>query len=641
MVSGASVKIGSLVLGNGVTIDQVRRVSDSYLESSLMDKTSDLACSGEKTRYLDSLETLFGSDSDSGLNALLSDYWSAWSDLANNPSGDAERVVLYETGTQLTEQFNTISLSLGDMTDSLNGYIDAAVSDINGITSRIAELNTHITALEAGGGSANDLRDQRDALLSDLSSLVGIKTFEESDGSVSVLTAKGFPIVSGGTTHSLDFSSGKVLWEGSQGDVDITDNLSGGQIGGWLEIRDVTIPTYQAELDDMANSLIYAVNLQASQGTGSDYVSEGLTGSGETDSSGLFSTLPYAGKLDTSADFVLWVRESSTDPAACTKVSVDLSFLDPVDSATLDLSGSANCVNGSYVFTLDPPTATLGGTDDVTVNWSSGRTQGSFTVAAGDLSSVYDVDGMSFSLSAESGPFTGGTFTATTDESGEPSLNVSSVTLSDVADRINTAVTAAGGGVTASVQDGHLVLTPDSSDYAMAFGSDDGTESGLAAILGLNTFFTGTDATSIAVSSSMADTENIPTGRIDPDTGAVLSGDNANALAIASIQDTSIVSRSWTFSRGGSPTSESMEGTPTSIYQALTSEIGIQAKAASAENDSNQDLLDFIQSQRDSVSAVSLDEEVINLTKYQTAYSAASKLLAVADEMLDTLLSIR
>ena len=641
MGSGSSLKIGSIVLGNGVTVDQVKSISNAYLEASLLEKKSGLACSEEKELYINSIENLFSSNTENGLSSLLSSYWNAWSDLSNNPTGDAERVVLYETGVQLAEQFNVLSQNLSDIQVNLDGEISAAVSEINSITSRIAELNTDIVALESGGSSANDLRDQRNALLSDLSSLTGITSFEESDGSVSILTAKGFPLVSGNSTHTLDYSSGSIAWEGSEGDVDITDDISNGRLKGWLEIRDESIPAYLAELDDLAGALIYQTNLQTSQGVGSDYISETITGTYAADSSGLFSTLAYADKIDTASDFVIWIKDSSASPASYTEVSVDLADLDPVPSATLDVSGTANSVNETYVFTLEPPTSVLGGAGDVTVTWSSDLAQGSFTVSAGDLSTVYEVDGMSLDLSAASGPFTDGTFTVTTDSDGSPAENVSSYTLADLATRINTAITAAGGGLTASVADQHMVLSPDSSDYSFAFGNDNGTDSGLAAILGLNTFFTGTDASSMDLNSALADVDRIPTGQVDPDTGAISSGDNANALLTAALQDLDLVSRSWEFKRGSPASSRSLDGTASDIYEALASEIGIEAKSTGIQTENYQTLVDSLQEQRDSVSAVSLDEEVINLTKYQTAYSAASKLLSVVDEMLDELLSIR
>ncbi len=641
MASGTSVKIGSLVLGNGVSVAQVKSVSDAYLESTLMDKKAALACSEEKELYLTSIENLVSSGSESGLSALLSEYWNAWSDLSNNPAGDAERAVVYETVVQLAGQFNALGQSLSDVTVSLDSEIGTAVSEINSITAQIAALNADIVSMESGGSSANDLRDQRSTLISELSSTIGITAFEEKDGSVSVLTAKSFPLVSGNSTHTLSYSSGRVLWNGSDGVTDITDNIENGQVKGWLEIRDETIPGLKAELDGLADALIYRVNLETSTGIGSGYITETMTGSYAADSSGLFSTLEYADQLDASSDFVLWIENAAANPSAYTEVSVDLSNLAPEASAAFDITGKANSVNDTYVFKLSPPTATLGGGGEVTVTWASTMTEGSFTVAAGDLSTVFDVDGMSLDLSAEAGPFTEGTFTVVTDSSGTPSENVSSFTLADLATQINAAVTAAGGGVNASVSDNRLVLSPDSAQYGFAFGTDNGNNSGLAAILGLNTFFTGSGASTMAVASSLTDTDRIQTGLVDADTGTLSSGDNSNALLTAAIQDEELSSTRWEFARGSAPRSESLEGAASGLFENLASDIGIQSKITGIQTENCKELVNSLQEQRDSVSAVSLDEEIINLTQYQTAYSAASKLLSIADEMLDTLLSIR
>ncbi len=547
MTSGTSVKIGSLVLGNGVSVSQVKSVSDSYLEASLMNKKADLACSEEKELYLTAIENLVSSDSENGLSALLSEFWNAWSDLSNNPAGDAERVVVYETGNQLAEQFNALSQNLSDIRVNLDSEIGTAISEINSMAAQIAELNADIVAMEAGGGSANDLRDQRSALLNELSESMGITNFEESDGSVSVMTATSYPLVSGDSVHTVSFSSGRILWNGTDASVDITDRVSNGRIKGWLEIRDENLPEIQTELDGLAESLIYQVNEQTSVGVGTGYLSEPVTGSYATAASGLFSTLTYADRLDTSADFVLWIKNDSASPATFTDVAVDLSTL--------------------------------------------------------STSTTY--------------------------------------TLTDLATDINAAVTAAGGGVTASVADNRLVLTPDSSQHSFAIGTDNGVNCGLAAILGLNTFFTGSNASTMAVNADMSDTDRLQTGQVDAATGDITSGGNSNALLTAALQDEEIQSVRYTFERGKATTSQNLTGTAASLFESLTSEIAIQSKITGIKTENCQELVSSIQAQRDSVSAVSLDEEVINLTQYQTAYSAASKLLSIADEMLNTLLSVR
>lgn len=641
MATNGSVKISGLVFGTGTTVDQITGVMDDYLETSLFEKNSILAAYEEMELYLSNIETIIGTDSDSGLNSLLSEFWNAWSDLSDNPAGDAERVLVYESAKQLAEQFNSIDQALLDISVNIESDLGTGISQVNGLCSEIASLNVDIVALEASGASANDLRDQRSALYAELTDLIGCTSFEESNGSLSILTAEGYPLVSADSTHTLTYSSGRITWEGSAGTVDITDIISGGKIDGWLTLRDELIPEYQAELDSLAEELIYQVNFQCSQGAGETYYSDALTSTYATDSSGLLSTLDYANRIDTSSDLVLWLSDDSGSSTAYTQVTVDLSATAPVSSTTFDLTGTANEINGNYTFEIDPPTAGLGGASDVTVTWTSDVASGSFVVLAGDLSTTYDVDGMNFSLSAVSGPFTGGTFTVTTDADGNPSENVSSYTLTDLVNDINTAVTAAGGGVTASVVDNHLVITPDSEDDGFAFSNDNGSDSGLAAVLGLNTLFTGTDSSTMDVNDVFSDSNLIPFAQIDQETGGIASGDNSNALLVAAIQDMDLVVQNWTFERGASSVSSSMDGTSADIFQTLVSAVGTETKIVGIQVESYENIVEALQAQRDGVSAVSLDEEVINLTRYQTAYEAASKLLGVLDEMLNSILALR
>ncbi len=641
MATTGTIKNGGIAFGTGVKVDQVISECNSYLTDALYNKTNALASSEEMALYMSAIETIFGSTTETGLNYDLSEFWNAWSDLSNNPSGDAERILVYESGVQLAQSISNLHLSLNDVKTNLNLELETAVNQVNTLSQAIADLNVMIRENEANGARANDLRDQRNSLYSELTTLTGCQCFEAADGTLSVMTAEGFPLVTGECFRTLSYASGQILWNGSDGDVDITDDISGGRFNGWLEVRDVLIPEYQAELDSLAESLIYEINLLTSQGMGTDYYSRPITGMYQTDSSGLLSTMDFASELDTSADFVLWIENSSGSTPSYTSVPVDLSSAAPVTSPTMDVSGTANAINSTYAIKLDPPTGVLGGAADVTVSWSSDYASGEFTVAAGDLSTTYDIDGMTFSLSAASGPFTGGTFTITTNDRGHPTENVSGYTLSDLAADINTEITAAGGGATASVVDNRLVLTPDSADYALGFSNDNGTESGLAAILGINTFFTGTTATNISVNDLLTDNTAIQCSQIDQTTGIITSGNNDNALLIASFQDSVIETRNWTFRRGEAATSAIVSGTTAESIQTIVSSVGTKTMTINLTLKADQEMVAFLQSQRDSVSAVSLDEEMINLTKFQTSYSAALKLVSVLDEMLNELLTLR
>ncbi|RJQ48912.1 MAG: hypothetical protein C4530_23985, partial [Desulfobacteraceae bacterium] len=385
-------------------------------------------------------------------------------------------------------------------------------------------------------------------------------------------------------------------------------------------------------------------NLEHCQGAGLSYFSTQVTGTYDTAETGLVSTLAYFDRVDTSKDFKIRIQDGGSDPPSFTEVVVDLSGAAPASSPTIEVSGAANSVLDTYTFTVSPPGGVVGGATAVEVEWSSGLLAGNFTIEAGEVPAVVEVDGMRIEFTAATGPFPQDTFTITADKDGNPAENVSSYTLTDLAGDINTAVTAAGGGVTASVMNNRLVLTPDSNDFSFAFADDGGSgyeDSGLAAALGINTFYSGQDAMTIGVNSLLSDTDHIAAGRIEASTGECVAGDNSSALAIADLQFAALDIPRWVFERGSAASSSASSATAEEYYETMISSLGIKMQSVSRQGEFGQSIVDDLQGQRDAISAVSLDEEMINLAKFQAAYNAASKLLTVADEMLNTLLSIR
>ncbi|MDO9463062.1 MAG: flagellar basal body rod C-terminal domain-containing protein, partial [Deltaproteobacteria bacterium] len=184
-------------------------------------------------------------------------------------------------------------------------------------------------------------------------------------------------------------------------------------------------------------------------------------------------------------------------------------------------------------------------------------------------------------------------------------------------------------GFDASVSGGKLTISVDTGEEptAVGFGFSDDTSSVLAA-LGINTFFDGYDSGSIALNSVITDnTDNIAAGTIDS-TGDYSLGDNENALALADlqIQNVDIGGQSATFD---------------DYYNALVGEIGITARGYNNGYDFSRNMVNQLSQLRDSVSGVSLDEEMTKLIQYQQAYSAAARLIQASDEMMQTLLSAK
>ncbi|MCD4734675.1 MAG: hypothetical protein K8R53_01405, partial [Bacteroidales bacterium] len=185
------------------------------------------------------------------------------------------------------------------------------------------------------------------------------------------------------------------------------------------------------------------------------------------------------------------------------------------------------------------------------------------------------------------------------------------------------------------------LLKHNAGDIRYAFGDDVSTGSGIMAAAGINTFFNGSDSITMEINEKLSDTKYIVSGKIDSMTGAITQGDNENALAMADIQHQSMTMKHWEFNRGTEAQSSIIESTLDDYYNTMVGTLGVKARSIKTSREFADIMVSQMTEQRNAVSAVSLDEEMIKLMKYQHAFSAASKLLTVADEMLSTLISVR
>ncbi len=180
------------------------------------------------------------------------------------------------------------------------------------------------------------------------------------------------------------------------------------------------------------------------------------------------------------------------------------------------------------------------------------------------------------------------------------------------------------------------------SNLSFAFSDDSMTgSSGILAVAGINTFFNGYDAMTMEIDDRLADTRYVASARINAKTGEISQGDNTNALAMADIQYRDITMKQWNYDRGSDAVSSLTTTTLDGYYSRMIGSMGIISRKIKSSKEFADMLVKNLTEQRNAISAVSLDEEMIKLIKYQHGFSAASKLLTVSDEMLTTLISVR
>jgi flagellar hook-associated protein 1 FlgK len=508
-----AIKYGSMhQIGTGVRVAGIERAHDQFLFEQIMDE-GDLTGSTEvKKDIFEQLEILFNEGSGRSLNDALSSFFASVHDLATNPRGLSERADLVSKAEHLASTFNQTGKQLYTIQRNIDATIATEVTEINSLTTQIGKLNESIHASEpASQYKANDLRDNRDRLVKELSKKIDIQLIEESDSQISLTLKDGTALVLKDQVFDLSTSINgnnesfyDVYIDTGSTTKDITSTITGGELRGYLDMRDTEVESILDKMNILSASFIQEFN-------GIHRAGFGIDGS---------SGLDFFSALDVTVDHDL--DNTGTAVVSMTNASPTTVSVDEFEIA----------FTGSNAFTLN----------NLTTNASSG------------------------------------TFTFTT-------------------------------GSTFNIKDGFAV-----------------TISGAAVSGDKVTFSVSEDSASgMAVSSTItANTRKIAAG-------TTTNGDGANALLMADLQNTlSFNSVTWSGSGSGSYTFDE-------YYNAVVSTIGIESFSAQSTLRQQEGIMLQLNSRRESISGVSIDEEMIKMIKFQQAYNASARMISVVDEMLDTL----
>lgn len=242
---------GVVRLGTGVSVEQVRRVRDQYLEEQLRAAKSVVAYWEESQNSLRRVEALFVESSAEGLQETLTRFWSGWEELAQNPQEQAPRAAIREAADALAGQLNYLSSELSRIEADLAALTADYVTRVNELTDRLAGLNQRIRAL--GRQVSNHVLDERDRLLGELSELIAIEVVENDDGTVTV-TGAGQTLVDGFEAQDVTEDGLAALAGGP-----------GGKLGALLEARNKAA-YYREKIVNFMSALAGRVN-EAYEGT--------------------------------------------------------------------------------------------------------------------------------------------------------------------------------------------------------------------------------------------------------------------------------------------------------------------------------------------------------------------------------------
>jgi len=302
------VPVAGGYLGTGVDVQQIARRYDRFVSGQLLGQEQNYGKSSTMDQVFGKVEQIFNESGDVGLSRDLSAFFAAWNAVSSNPEDTAQRTVLLSKAGALVSDAQRMETGLLGTVREINGEIADVAKRVNEIATDIARLNARILEIEAGGGiaKANDLRDTRDQLVSELSGLADVTTREDRNGSMTV-TLGMRNLVDGERVNALSTVRDAAGDVGLAIDgVDVTSRIVNGRIGGLLESRSAIETGALSDLRRLAAAVAQQTNLIHRAGYGLD----GSTGNDFFAPLSLSSTADSAGAAISSATIA--------DPAALT-----------------------------------------------------------------------------------------------------------------------------------------------------------------------------------------------------------------------------------------------------------------------------------------------------------------------------------
>ncbi|MFC7785937.1 flagellar hook-associated protein FlgK [Rossellomorea sp. GCM10028870] len=229
-------------IGTGVEAGSIQRVRDSFLDTQYRGENNKLGYWDTKMEAMKKMEEVMNEPSDSGLSKTMDMFWQSLQDLAVNPTNSGARSVVRQRGIAVAETFNYLSSSLTSVRNDLKSELSVSETQVNSLTRQIDSINKQIAEVEPHGYLPNDLYDERDRLIDELSKQVTIKTSYQSNGGGSSPMAEGSVTITlvgkdgKNPVNLVDKSGAKELSLSFNGEQDTVDSVTIG--GETIAIKD-------------------------------------------------------------------------------------------------------------------------------------------------------------------------------------------------------------------------------------------------------------------------------------------------------------------------------------------------------------------------------------------------------------------
>ncbi len=591
---------GSGYLGQGVNVTTVVRRYDQFLGAQVLEAQTQSSNLNTQLGLAQQVSNLLGG-TNGGLTPSMQDFFTAVNAVANAPQSVPARQTMIGSAQSLVNGFQTMNQSLNQIRDGLNGQITTSVAQINSYATQIASLNDKIVQMQANNPNQppNDLLDQRDQLINQLSQQIRVSTIKQGNGSMDVFIGNGQSLVLGNQTTTLqavpsttDPTALEVAYT-NNGTVNRIQqsSLQGGSLGGYISFRQTILDPAINALGRIAMGFASTFNQQQQQG------------------------IDLNGALGTN----MFTMAAPRVTAATTNAG------NGVIAATV--SSTSALTGNDYSVQFD-------GINYNVYNTSNNSLVQSFTPA--QMAAGQTVTGTGITLQLTGGAATAGDsflVRPTVDGAGSFALNITDPTKIAAASpiRSNAPTSNLGTGtIAAATVSGGVPLNANlQQPVTITFNNPPTT---------FNVTGTGTgNPTNVPYTAGAAITYNGWTTQISGapaagDTFTVSQNTNAttdgsNSLLMAALQTTNTLANNTTSYQGA--------------YGQLIGQIGTQTNQLTVTSQAQTTLLNSVTASQQAVSGVNLDEEAANLVRYQQAYQAAGKAMQVANTMFDTILNLK
>jgi len=566
-------------VGNGVQVQEVKRVFDNFVFDRYVDISADKEYGEYEKKTLETLSTFYPEVDQVGIKTDLSEYYNMWQSLADNPDNNSIKTALAKQTESLSKHINHTQTQILDLQTQVNDQMAVNIDEVNKKAKELAELNKYIDSVESGDMyNANDLRDKRNVLEKDLSRLIGAeRTTDQMTSNIQInsdsnlrtgsytIQVNGYNIVDGGTYHPLHIEKDdnpkgfyEISYERQDGTrMPMAEEITGGRIGAMLDLRghsidrtsgvprDGILQDVVAQMDSFAKGLIHATN---------NLYAESASIKKESNILDFHPDTPLVNSKNNikTGSFNLVVYDIDGNKVATREIKID-------SATSLTKSSTNNSIKDQIEAQKDD-------NDDGNAN--------------NDIDDYINLDFQRTGINA-----------------------VFSLDPQKEAD-----------GYTFAIEDN---LTDKSYDSGTNFAGG----------LGFGRFFDGDNASNIRLNYAIKENPSvISAGKTTQD------GDNDVALNMVQQQF-----EKYDFNVGNISYNETTYG----MFDVIATGVGTNTNASIIRTETINAQFNAVEMEYTSTSKVSIDEEMTNLIRYQTAYGAAAKVITTIDQMMNTLLGIK